>query len=100
MATIADRLEVLDDNTLAIVSEVTTDELRQLADHCERVRNTGHVKASDMTPIASAPEWVCRDFCNRKGIDYSRQFLATGEYDIEFLNSPEMAAFRYWKGRL
>lgn len=97
----ADRLEVLDNDTLAIVSEVSTSELRKLAAHCERVRDAGHVKATnELTPIASAPVWVCREYCNRKGIDYMRHFIGTGEYDMDFLNSPEMAAFRLWKGKL
>lgn len=101
MPGIADRLEVLDDNTLAIVSSVDADELRRIAAHCERVRNSGKVTAKgDITHLGSYPEWVIRNWCNRVGVDYARGFLATEEYNEAFANSEEAQAFRYWKGRV
>ena len=101
MADIKDRLDILDDDTLAIVSEVATDDLRALADHCAAIRSTGQNKiiGKDMSHVASVPVWLVKAFCNNKGITWA-QFMRNGEFDEEFLNMPETKAFRTWEGRI
>jgi len=97
----ADRLIEMDSDSLAIVSEVSVSELRKLHAHCQRVQTSGHVTTrQEVMPLASVPVWVARDYCNKRGIDYARDFMGSTKHDVDFLNSEEVKAWRYWKGRI
>jgi hypothetical protein len=93
-----DRIDVLDNDRIVIVAQTTTDALRASADHAAAIRNAGYNAAKgDMGKVASVPSYMIKAFCNLKGITWD-QFMRTGEWDEEFLNSPEIAGFRTWKG--
>ena len=95
-----DRIDVLDNDRIAIVAQTTTDALRVSADYAASIRHDGYNAAKgDMGQIASVPAYMVKAFCNLKGITWDR-FIRTSEFDSEFLNSPEVAQFRTWAGRV
>lgn len=95
-----DTLEILDNDNLVIVSHATTDALRAAADYAAAVRDSGYdATKGDMGYVGSVPVFVIRQWCNDNGIDY-RDFCRSDKYNERLLNSPEVQAFRTWKGRL
>lgn len=93
-----DRIDIVDNDHIAIVAETTTDALRVSADFASAIRNSNYSAAKgDMGLVCSAPIWVVKQWCNNHGITWDR-FTRSNEFNEPFLNSPENAPFRTWAG--
>lgn len=94
------RIDVLDDDNLAFVYGTTTDALRQHEDHCAAIRNSGYrATRGDMGQVASIPDYVVMDWCLKRGVPFER-FMASNEWNEEFLNSDHAKPYRVWAGRV
>jgi hypothetical protein len=94
------RIDVLDDNNIALVYGTTTDALKEAADHAAAIRNSGYrATRGDMGQVASIPDFVVMDWCIKRGVDY-HDFMRTDQWNAEFLNSDHAKPYRTWAGRL
>lgn len=91
-------LDVLDDDNLVIKTYADLDEMDAVTRECARIREQTK-STGDVTRVASVPQELVVRFCDMKGITFA-DFMRHGEFDREFLNSPEVQAFRTWQGRL
>jgi hypothetical protein len=94
------RIDVLDNDNIALVYGTTTDALKEAADHAAAIRNSGYrATRGDMGQVASIPDFVVMDWCIKRGIPFER-FMASNEWNDEFLNSEQAKPYRTWAGRL
>lgn len=94
------RIDVLDDDNIALVYGTTTDALREAADHSAAIRNSGYrATRGDMGQVASVPDYVVMDWCIKRGISWSA-FVASDEWNREFLNSEQAKPYRTWAGNV
>ena len=91
-------IECPDSDTLAILTYADMDELDAVTRECARIKEETK-STGDVTRVASVPFEMVQKFCDIKGITFQR-FMATSEFNREFLNSEEVKAFRTWQGRL
>jgi hypothetical protein len=92
------RIETLDDETLAFTNYADMDEMRRVQDECARIKAQTNSKG-DVTRIASVPVEIVQRYCDLNGIAFD-EFMRNRDMDRAFLNSPEVQTFRTWAGRL
>ena len=63
------RIDVLDDDNIALVYGTTTEALRQHEDACAAIRNAGYRATNgEMGKVASVPDFVVMDWCIKRGV--------------------------------
>lgn len=94
------RIDVLDDDNIALVYGTTTEALRQHEDACKAILHSGYnATRGDMGKVASVPDFVVMDWCIKRGITWN-DFISKREWDEEFLNSDHAKPYRVWAGRV
>lgn len=91
-------MDELDDGSTVFYHGVSGQDLDTLATYC-RERGEVERQGSDMKLAASVEGTVIMDWCNKRGITWSR-FMNDQGLLARFLDDPENACFRVWKGRI
>lgn len=92
------RIEILDDDTLAFTNYADMERLREIQDTCAAIKERTNSKG-DVTQVASIPWELHQRFFDLKGITL-QDYMKSPDLKREFLNSPEVQSFRTWAGRL
>lgn len=91
-------IEDLDDDTVAMVHGVAGEDLDALATYC-RASGEAHKTGGDMKHAMSVDGAVILDWCNKRGVTW-QQFMSDSALQVRFLDDPDNAPFRIWKGRI
>lgn len=82
---------------VALVHGVSGADLDTVATYC---REAGDAKqSSDWKHAMRVDGTVIMDWCNKRGIEWS-QFMRDSVLQTKFLDDPDNAVFRIWKGRI
>lgn len=87
-----------DDGSTVFYHGVAGEDLDTLVTYC-RERGETERAGSDMKLAASVEGTVIMDWCNKRGITWQR-FMNDQALQARFLDDPENACFRVWKGRI
>lgn len=91
------RTDVLWDEVLGVVVK-RTEWFPGLLDAVKHLHNTGQHGARDMRCLMHVPGVVIEEWCERQRIAFD-EFSRSDELRRRFINDPDNAAFRVWKGR-
>lgn len=67
--------------------------------HAKYLRDSGQVGSSEMRHAAKIPWIVSENWRKARGISF-HEMMANPAHAAAFLNSPEAAPYRIWKGRI
>lgn len=88
----------IDEDTVAFVHGTAGEDLDALATHCREVAEVQKA-GGDMKLAMSVDGTVIIDWCNKRGITW-QQFMQDSAIQTRFLDDPDNAVFRIWKGRI
>lgn len=91
-------IEDLGDQGTAFVHSVSGEALDSLATYC-REKGDAHKAGGDWKHAASVDTTVIIDWCTKRGVTFNR-FMRDEALQNAFLNDPDNAVFRIWKGRV
>jgi len=91
-------IEDVDDDSIAFVHGVSGQALDTLATYC-REAGDAHRSGGDWKHAASVDTTVIIAWCNKRGVTFNR-FMNDEPLQNAFLNDPENAPFRIWRGRV
>lgn len=91
-------IEDVDDDHVAFVHAVSGSDLDALATYCKEAGES-HKTGGDWKHAASVDGAVIIDWCNKRGLTFG-QFMRDEALITQFLNDPQNAVFRVWKGRV
>lgn len=92
------RNRVIWDNELGVIVE-HTEWFPGLVDTVKHLHNTGQHGHKDMPMLAKVPGVVIEDWCQRQRVSFD-EFTRSDELRRRFLNDPDIASLRIWKGRV
>ena len=91
-------IDRLDDQHDVYYHGISGSDLDAIATYC-REAGDAHKAGGDMKHVATVDQTVIMDWCNKRGITFSQ--LMRDEVLLDrFLNDPDNAIFRVWKGRV
>lgn len=93
------RLETLDNGALAAINELDRADADIVAEHCKSLAGAGLTGSSDMKHAMSVPGWFIVDWCNKRGMTFA-EFERDQKAQNAFLDDPDLAMFRVWKGKV
>lgn len=93
------RFEQLDADTSVAIHEVDRADLEILADHCKAMHNAGAGNGKDEKLAMRADGFTILAWCNQRGVTWAEFFRDT-KLQERFIEDPDNAAFRIWKGKL
>lgn len=92
-------VEHLGDGKLLMAATADKRDVDTVADHCAALRSVGAGNGKDEKLAMTAPGWVVNDWCVKKGITFA-EFMADRRLQTRFIEDPDNANFRVWRGRL
>lgn len=92
-------VEEIDDAKEAHIHAVDRQDLEIIKEHCAALHNAGLTGTKDDKLVMSCDGFTIMDWCNRKGIKWGH-FWRDKKAQLRFLEDPDNAAFRVWKGKI
>lgn len=86
------------EDAVAFVHGVSGEDLDSLATYC-REKGEAHKASVEMKHAMSVDGTVIMDWCNKRGVTWS-QFMNDTQLQTRFIDDPDNAPFRIWKGRM
>lgn len=86
------------EDAVAFVHGVSGEDLDSLATYC-REKGEAHKAGGEMKHAMSVDGTVIMDWCNKRGVTWS-QFMNDTQLQTRFIDDPDNAPFRIWKGRM
>lgn len=90
-------MEDVGEDEVALVHGVSGADLDVIATYCRETGDNSH--KGDFKHAARVDGTVIMDWCNKRGIPWN-QFFIDPKLAERFLDDPDNAPFRIWKGRV
>lgn len=91
-------IETAGDDALAFMHGISGRDLDTLATYAREAADA-HKASGDMKHVMSVDQTVIIDWCNKRGVSF-KQFIRDEALQTRFLDDPDNATFRIWKGRI
>lgn len=95
-------IDEYDNDHDVVIHAAQKSDLDILADHCKALHNAGAGNGKDEKLAMRADGWTIMDWCNRKGVSWQQFWSGSDAKQLQerFIEDPDNAAFRVWKGKL